>query len=31
VVTASGGVPIRVFNNLLSGMDDADAYVGFNR
>jgi len=30
-VTASGGVPIRIFNNLLSGMDDADAYVGFNR
>jgi hypothetical protein len=30
-VTASGGVPIRVFNNLISGMDDADAYVGFNR
>jgi hypothetical protein len=30
-VTASGGVPIRIFNNLLSGLDDADAYVGFNR
>ena len=30
-VTASGGVPIRIFNNLISGMDDADAYVGFNR
>jgi len=30
-VTASGGVPIRIFNNLLSGLDDADAYIGFNR
>jgi len=30
-VTASGSVPIRIFNNLLSGLDDADAYVGFNR
>lgn len=30
-ITATGGVPIRVFNNLLSGLDDADAYVGFNR
>lgn len=30
-VTASGGVPIRIFNNLLSSLDDADAYVGFNR
>lgn len=30
-VTASGGVPIRIFNNLLSGLDDADAFVGFNR
>jgi hypothetical protein len=30
-VTASGSVPIRIFNNLVSGMDDADAYVGFNR
>ena len=31
VVTATNGVPIRIFNNLISGMDDADAYVGFNR
>ena len=30
-VTASGGVPIRIFNLLISGMDDADAYIGFNR
>jgi len=31
VVTATNGVPIRIFNLLISGMDDADAYVGFNR
>ena len=31
VVTATNGVPIRIFNLLVSGMDDADAYVGFNR
>jgi len=31
VVTATNGVPIRIFNLLVSGMDDADAYVGVNR
>jgi len=30
-VTASGNVPIRIFANLLSGRDDADGYIGFNR
>ncbi|MFN4295092.1 MAG: hypothetical protein ACK4JD_13280, partial [Thermoflexales bacterium] len=30
-VTASGGVPIRAFANLISSLDDADAYLGFNR
>ncbi len=30
-VTATGGVPIRAFVNLISGADDADAYLGFNR
>jgi hypothetical protein len=31
VVTATNNVPIRIFNLLISGMDDADAYIGFNR
>ncbi|MDW8396213.1 MAG: hypothetical protein RMM31_08220, partial [Anaerolineae bacterium] len=30
-VTSTGGVPIRAFANLISGMDDADAYLGANR
>ncbi len=30
-VIASGGVPIRVFVNSLSGKNHADAFVGFNR